>query len=212
MKAVIAGALALAAGASSALAAVQSVSAPFALPLGGGHQQTLVLPAFDVSLGTLESVNITLNSTVSIRVAGENRNPTGNTTFSGSYSGWVTASGLPGEALTTTLAGLLPTQTVAPFGAESGFVYNPGLRSVSGSDGASFSGAEGPGLGNPVTITLRGDGSWDVFTSGSSTVAVTEFAATGNVTIEYGYAPVPTPAGVLALGLGGVVAARRRRA
>ena len=211
MKSVMAGALALAVGSASALAAVQSVSAPFTLALGGGQQVGLTLPGFDPALGTLESVRVSLNATVSILVSGENRNPQSGNTYSGSYNGTLSILGLPGQPVTTSLAGLLPTQTVGPFGSESGFVYAPGVRSTSGAQATNYTGFEAPGLGNPVNLTIRGDGQWAVNTTSSGTVNVSGFQAVGDVTIEYTYTAVPTP-GTAVLGLvGGLLAARRRR-
>lgn len=203
-------ALALVACAGSASAGVQTVSAGFNIPLSGGTQ-SLSLPGFNPALGTLTGVSVSVNAAVFITAVGTNTNPSGPNTFSGSYVGSVAVLGIPDLPLSVNMSGNLPEQTVAPFGFESGFVWNPGPRSASGSASSGLiSGAEMPGLGNPVLVDVRGTGSWQIWTSSNSTSEVTNFHAAGEVIIEYSYA-VPSAGSAALMGLGGLLAARRRR-
>lgn len=211
MKTVLACAVALCAGSTIASAAVQSVSGNFLIPLGAG-QATLTLAGFDTTLGTLQSVRVSVDAKVSIDVRGENRNALASNTFAGSYFGSVTVSGIPEVPLVASMNAPLLAQTVAPFGSEASFVYAPGVQWATNSNSATIpAGPEAPGIGSPVELLIRGTGGWNVTTTSNSQINIQSFQADGTVTIEYTYAPIPAPAAAGLLGVAGVVAARRRR-
>lgn len=186
--------------------------------------QVLSLTQFDPTLGTLNSVSVTLDGTVLGNASGESRDAA-SATVTLNLSAEITAS----TAALDSLAVVLPVASESfaatafdgsiDFGGTSG-VSLTGLTAtesafsmLTGTDMAEFIGA------GTVDILIGASGI--AYGSGAGNL-ITEFAteAGANVTVVYDYdpsvtppAPVPLPAGLplLALGMGALAIARRRK-
>jgi hypothetical protein len=65
--------------------------------------------------------------------------------------------------------------------------------------------------GPDFTVNYSGNGLFGIQGGGNATIDVTDFAGSGTVTVEYHFDVVPAPGAAAVLGLGGLMAARRRR-
>lgn len=206
MKAISIGIVALAAAAGSASAAVQTDSfsfGPSAVPFVGFN----ALDKFDTNGGlhVLTGMTLTFEGTLSANVSA--------TALSGPQ---VVNVGVLGSSDATdglfNLALDFEDDWSSPI-LNSGDVHNFGLLSVS--DTAIYN---VPALlwglytgAGTFDVDFDGTGLFGVQGGGNATIDVTNFAGSGTVTVEYTYNVIPTPGAMALLGMGGLLAARRRR-
>jgi len=205
---------ALAAAAGTASAAVETYTQNWAFPLSPNNA-TLVFPKFDTLGGTrvLTKVEMLTNSTMTANITAENN------------------SALPAPAFTVNLSGFV---TVA-FGSLNGFnaLNQAAGASVAATDGITGSGPDFNDFGaladsgsgatdttsglasftapGTINANIFGSGGFSVGGSTDSTQNVSIFQGNGDVTINYYWEPIPAPASLALLGMGGLVISRRRR-
>lgn len=210
MKSIIlASAVALSAG--SASAAIIEHTLPFNLGIPGS--QTLMVPAFDLSLGTLTRVTLSVDAAIRARVTAENRSTQPNE-YTARISGTVTADG-PGDLDTNaTMAFLSPSLPVAPADGVAGSgpdFANFGTLSANGANATDINGGFESFTGDNLPVTVTSVGQFRVTGLGNSLIRIGDFRAEGTVIVTYEYTPIPTPGALALLGLGGMATLRRRR-
>lgn len=182
--------------------------------------KTFVMAQFDTSLGTLNSVTLSLGDSLAQTLMYENLNGPGTITFE--IAG-VSKTGCDfvlkftgGSTLLADAIDNTPTYSytaydgVMDFGGTSGGTYLINLSQLAGSlyTGAGMSPFIGTGsLSFDAVATGR---SAYRMTGGNGAVGVMTSAG-ANVTLVYDYTPVPEPATFGLLSLGGLILARRRR-
>lgn len=176
---------------------------------------TVSIPQFDDKNGTreLKEVSLLVNAALRASVTGENDASLSAPTFELGMSGFMT---IDFGSLTTSLS------------FDDSFVTN----GVAGSDGVAGSGPDFwdfgfvsvQKAGSDMTTNLSAflgtghldaelvaSGGFAITGTPESTFTVSDFKATGNVQIVYGYAQVPGPAGLALMATGLLVSRRRRR-
>ncbi|MDX9911874.1 MAG: choice-of-anchor E domain-containing protein [Phycisphaerales bacterium] len=209
----------VAALAGLASADVTSETQNFSFPLSPGGT-TLNFAQFDTQGGTRElcKVSFSFDALIGANVTAENDSTLPAPNFAINLSGFITIdvgnpavlSGFAGINQVAG-AGVGPSDGVADSGPDFhdfGFLSDD----ASGMDMttllADFVQFIGAGT---VPVDIDASAGFSVSGSTDSTINVTDLAASGSVTITYEYKVVPAPASVALLGLGGLVAGRRRR-
>jgi hypothetical protein len=205
-KTIALGALVLAAAAGSASAGVQTSSfsyGPNSVPYSGSG----TLAKFDDNGGlyVLKNIVFTYNVTLSANVSV--------TALSGPQSVDV---GVVGNANATDGLFSLPISLSGSWTSpvlNSGDTHNFGVLTVSDFASYTVPAALWPlytGAGT-ISINYSGTGLFGVQGGGNATIDVTNFGGSGSVTVQYFYNIIPTPGAMALLGMGGLLAGRRRR-
>jgi len=199
----------LCAGAASAGIVTHTV--PFTLGVPGST--TVFVPAFNDSLGTLTRVTLTINTAIRARVTAENHS-TQNNQFTTSIGGTVSADG-PGDldaaaimSFTSLPINVGPSDGVALIGPD---FADFGIVSATGAAAQQLNGGFEAFTGQAMPVAVSTLGQFRVSGQGNSTIRVGAFAADGDVIITYEFNPIPTPGAAALLGVGGLLALRRRR-
>ncbi|MFV0643071.1 MAG: choice-of-anchor E domain-containing protein [Sphingomonadaceae bacterium] len=179
--------------------------------------ETLSIPQFDASLGTLNSVKLLLTGYVEGLIRAENTAPNSSTSLEMRLTARIAATS-DGVELVRTFPMVLHTEALAAsdgtldFGGTSGFtsewLYGTDTDSATLTmDLASYIGA------GTVDFVMSGLGISDHSGGGNVIVAFTQLAA-ADLEVTYDYSPIPLPASAPLL-LGGIAllgrAAARRR-
>jgi hypothetical protein len=184
--------------------------------------RALLLQKFDSSLGTLNSVTLTLNASMSQTLMYENLDGPGSITFEitgGQKTRCEYAVSFTGgsQLLADTILNT-PTYLFEAFdggfdfGGTSGATHVVGLSQSSGNvyTGVDMAAFVGTGvLDLSLTTGAHGASAWQA-TSGNIAVGVSTIAG-AEVSVAYDYTAVPEPATIGLLSLGGLLLARRRR-
>lgn len=198
------------------MAASVSYNAPFSFPLSPGSQ-TVSLPQFDTAGGTkvLTSISIDLDALIQAAVTAENDSAiAGN--MGVDLTGLVKAT-VPSTSLT---AGILQSAGPVPVAATDGTpdsgpdYYNFGTVTGSDSSNTVLFGGFAPYVGTGTwNATINGNGGFSVNGVTSSTIKISNFGASGEVSVTYNYNLVPEPStlGLLSLGVAGLAMACARR-
>lgn len=186
----------------------------FGFPLSPGSQQ-LVFNQFDDNGGlhVLKNVTLIVEATIGANVTAENDSPIDAPLFGVNINGSVTASfgGLFAIVLLndTQFAPVGPSDGVPGSGPD---FHDFGFLSDSGDDtkraNANFAAFIGNGT---INADVNGGGGFSVTGSTDSTLVITDFAASGLVTIIYTYNVIPAPGAMALLAAAGLVGVRRRR-
>ncbi|MDX9911875.1 MAG: choice-of-anchor E domain-containing protein [Phycisphaerales bacterium] len=215
----LSGVAALAAASTFAAADITSETQNFSFPLSPGGT-TLNFAQFDTLGGTRELCKVTFefDATVQGQVTAENDSSLPAPNFGVQLTGFLTLDvGAP--AVLSGFGGIneVASQGVGPSDGNTGSgpdFHDFGLLSdnISGmdmttllADFAQFIG------GGTVPVAIAGSAGFSVSGTTDSSLDITNLGASGSVTITYEYKIVPAPASVALLGLGGLVAGRRRR-
>lgn len=199
----------LCAGAASAEIVTNTV--PFTLGVPGST--TVFVPSFDDSLGTLTRVTLTISAAIRAQVTAENQS-TQNNQFTTRISGSVSADG-PGDLDANATMSFLsqpinvgPSDGVALSGPD---FANFGTVSAAGTAAQQLNGGFEAFTGPAMPVLVSTIGQFRVSGEGNSTIKVGSFGADGAVIVTYEYSPIPTPGAAALLGVGGLLALRRRR-
>lgn len=201
--------------ASVAAADVVSYDAQFATKKTN-WSDSITLPLFDPSLGTLNKVSWTLWGEVAgtARFESEDSGPADITM---KLSATLTLFGPDASVLQITIPFFQLVETVTAydgitdFGGTSGRTYT-GLQADKAESGETIAPgqlAQFTGVGDLI-LPLTAEGSSTATGAGNIISAFSTFAA-AKATISYEYTPVPAPGALALAGLGGLVLARRRR-
>jgi len=204
------GALALVVAAGTASAAVQS----FTVPFNSGVPNVvpginIVLPKFDTQGGLhiLTGVSFSGIGTVQAAIIGIN-DAAVESTLTVDLSGTLVLL-VPGSVIVANFLDSETSPALAP-GASHDFGLISDTNNfgpAAGSPLAFFNGAPGDTFAVTGTVT----GGFTVSGAGNATIEISNFAALGEVTVEYTFDIIPTPSAAALLGLGGLAVARRRR-
>jgi len=202
--------VALLAAAGTASAAVESFTTPF----NSGVPNVvpginISLPKFDTQGGlrVLTGVSFTGIGTVQAAIIGTNDAPA-ISTLTVDLSGTLVLI-VPGNVIVSNFIDSETSPALAP-GASHDFGLisdTNNLGPVAGAPLAFFNGAPGDTFAVTGTVT----GGFTVSGAGNATISISDFAAFGDVTVEYSFFIIPTPGAAALLGLGGLAVARRRR-
>ncbi len=204
----------LAGAAATSLAGVDTQTLPWAFPLSP-NSQILPFNKFDDGAGTkvLTKVEMLFNATMGANVTAENDSALPAPDFAVNLSGFVTVSfsslsGFVGLSQSASAA-VSASDGIADSGPD---YHNFGLLSDSdsGSDDTTsgLGGYYGPGT---INATVFGSGGFSVSGSTDSSLGVSDFAGSGDVTIKYYWDPIPAPASLGLAGMAMIAAGRRRR-
>ncbi len=200
---------------SSALTITETLT--FSFPLSPGSQ-ILDFAQFDDASGTLqlETVTLELNLTEQANVTGENDSAIPGS-MAVNLSGNGTASGL-GLSAVVALSETTPSASVTATDGvpDSGTDYHDfGTVSDSGSDSDmlhylidNLSAFIGTGT---VAIDIDASGGFSISGVTDSTLKISNFGASGNAKMTYGYSTIPEPATLSILGLGGLMLIRKKK-
>lgn len=199
--------------AGTALAGVDTQTLNWAFPLSP-NSQILPFDKFDDGGGTkvLTKVEMMFNATMGANVTAENDSALPAPDFAVNLSGFVTVSfsslsGFVGLAQGAA-AGVDASDGIADSGPDFhdfGFISDSGNGSDDTTSG--LAGYYGPGT---INATVFGSGGFSVSGSTDSSLGVSDFAGSGDVTIKYYWDPIPAP-GAFGLAAMGMLAAGRRR-
>jgi hypothetical protein len=212
--------MAIAAGASAqSIETFDVVFANMTSPIVANATDTFALPEFNSNLGTLQSVSLTLNSTI-VGYANVLDFGPGTGNFTGSSADFsaggnnITLSGPLGltEIANPIVTGFAGSVTAGGSALSTG-ISNSFSVTASDSNLSNYEAAGGGSLNETLTLSALGTfggtqiGSQQVFFGGEATAA-------GDVSVKYTFVPIPEPsaytamAGVAALG---VAVLRRKR-
>ena len=185
---------------------------------GLSFTDTLYLPQFDTSLGTLTGVTLNISDAEQAQVTIENGSP-------------------DPASVTINLTGLVEAKDNVSFDSTANLSQSWGPYSLAANEGPiipTYNGS-GPDFQNLGTITssatetvtsfdlslyegagtvpiaVSGSGGWSAQGTTAYSLIINEFAGEGNVYATYTYTPVPEPSSALFLGLGGLALACYRR-
>jgi hypothetical protein len=185
---------------------------------GLSFTDTLYLPQFDTSLGTLTGVTLHITDAEQAQVTVENGSP-------------------DSASVTINLTGLVEAKDNVSFDSTANLSQSWGPYSLAANEGPiipTYNGS-GPDFQNLGTITssatetvtsfdlslyqgagtvpiaVSGSGGWSAQGTTAYSLIINEFAGEGNVYATYTYTPVPEPSSALFLGLGGLALACYRR-
>src|ERR1017187_1308300 len=185
---------------------------------GLSFTDTLYLPQFDTSLGTLTGVTLNISDTEQAEVTVENGSASP-ASITVSLAGSVEATdnnGIDSIAILNKNFGpysllanegpTIPTYNGSgPDFQDLGLISDTATKTASSSDLSLY---EGPGT---VPIDITGLGGWNASGSTAYSLNINEFVGQGSVYATYTYTPVPEPSSALFLGLGGLALVWRRR-
>lgn len=204
----------LAGAAATSLAGVDTQTQNWSFPLSP-NTATLTFNKFNDAGGTkvLTKVEMLFNAGMGANVTAENDSTLPAPDFAVNLSGFVTVSfsSLSGFAGLTQSgsAGVAATDGISDSGPD---FHNFGYLSDSdfGSDDTTsgLGGYYGPGT---INATVFGSGGFSVSGTTDSTLHLSDFTGSGDVTIKYYWDPVPAPASLGIAAMGMIVAGRRRR-
>ena len=178
---------------------------------GLSFTDTLYLPQFDTSLGTLTGVTLNISDAEQAQVTIENGSP-------------------DPASVTINLTGLVEAKDNVSFDSTANLSQSWGPYSLAANEGPiipTYNGS-GPDFQNLGTITssatetvtsfdlslyegagtvpiaVSGSGGWSAQGTTAYSLIINEFAGEGNVYATYTYTPVPEPSSALFLGFGGL--------
>ena len=199
---------------------VQSQSFAFPLSPGGA---TLQFNQFDPFEGVapgferiLQKVVITVDATIGANVTAENDSEIGSEFFAVNLTGFVTVNfgGLSTAVLLSQTevapGGIGPSDGVPGSGPD---FYDFGFVSDTDSDMDMTDVGLGAYIGNgTIGAIIAGNGGFSVSGVTDSVLTVSDFGASGVITIEYFFKIIPAPGAAGMLAMVGLFGARRRRA
>jgi len=196
-------------GSTSCIAATQQVSGQTNRS-EANWSQTINIPQFNSSLGTLNAIKVTFRCVVDGTLRGENTSPTSDAILTSTLSANCLTSGfnLSLSPSTNFSFNAQPFDGVLDFGGTSGFTNSDLTDSAFGStaflsDSNTLN--QFAGSGN-VTFSISATGA-SVVTGPGNFVAGTTTFAQGFITVEYDYTPVaPAPSEVPTLSEWGMIA------
>ncbi len=208
-------AAAVLAAAGAANAGFISQTLPYGFPLSPGDQM-VAFAQFDPSLGTLTKVELFFDGFMGATATAENDSDLDAPGFGLSLSGNMSVSigGLSDVGLVNTAF----AQALAP-------TNNGGVANESGPDfhdfgavGDTFAGADDAvaglapfiGLG-AINADVSGSAGFSFFGTTDATLGIDNLGAFGEITVNYYYDEIPAPGALALVGVGGLVATRRRR-
>lgn len=185
---------------------------------GLSFTDTLYLPQFDTSLGTLTGVTLNISDAEQAQVTIENGSPdsasvtinltglveaTDNISFDSTAN--LSQSWGP-YSLAANEGPIIPTYNGSgPDFANLGTITSSATKTVTSFDLSLY---EGSGT---VPVTVNGSGGWSAQGTTAYSLIINEFAGEGSVYATYTYTPVPEPSSALFLGFGGLALACYRR-
>lgn len=199
---------------------VQTWNFGFQLSPGGASMD---FAQFDTSTGNpnatreLQKVIITIDVTIGANITAENDNIDPAEFFGVNLTGLATldfgtlgagAAIIQNDTVPGGVGGSDGVPGSGPDFWDFGFVSGSDSDMDMTSDAATLAQFIGNGT---MTATIAGSGGFAVSGASNSTINVTDFGASGTVTIEYLYKIIPTPGSAALIGLAGVVAVGRRR-
>ncbi len=215
MRSLFAATLAVSCAAGAAVADISSFSVPF--QFGANNGSALVqLPQFSQPTSILSTVAFTLDATIRAKVRAENYSPSPGT-IQFSIKGDVSATGVGIDAFAAGIVFDSPTVTLAGADAAlfSGLDFiNFGTVSANKSVAVNpVPGLEAYSGGGNMSVILGSTGRWTLNSgNGNTYFEIRDFEVVGTATIAYTFSTIPTPGAAALVGLGGLVATRRRRA
>ncbi|MGP8219487.1 MAG: choice-of-anchor E domain-containing protein, partial [Limisphaerales bacterium] len=179
---------------------------------------TLYLPQFDTSLGTLTGVTLHITDSEQAEVTIENGSASP-ASITVNLAGSVEATdndtidsialldqSFGPYSLAANEGPIIPTYNGSgPDFANLGTITSSATKTVTSFDLSLY---EGSGT---VPVTVDGSGGWSAEGTTAYSLIINEFAGEGSVYATYTYTPVPEPSSVLFLGLGGLALACYRR-
>ncbi|MCC7351022.1 MAG: choice-of-anchor E domain-containing protein [Phycisphaerales bacterium] len=162
---------------------------------------------------TLTSITLELNSTIGANTTGENdSNTSGSLTMNLSGNATADLFALSTASIVNTSAG--PVSVAATDGITGSGPDFHNFGAVSGNDFDSDTIVSGfasfIGLGT-IDVSVDANGGFNISGVSNSTLQVSNFNASGTVTVIYEYTQVPEPSALSLLALGGLAMLRRRR-
>jgi hypothetical protein len=166
---------------------------------------TASLPQFNPALGTLTSVEISIDALIQASITGENDSATaGNMTAN--LSGNATAAGPSGLSATAAInASSGPVSLAATDGTSGSGPDFHDFGAVSGSDSDTdlISSSLSPYIGaGSVSYNINGSGGFSLSGVSNSTLTIDDFGANGTIEVTYTYTPVPEPASLAMMASG----------
>ena len=209
-----AAAVALTGAAHAGLSEVQSLN--FSFPLSPGDA-TLTFDQFDDQGGTrvLKEVRLFLDGFIQASVTAENDSTLPAPDFALNLSGnmSVTFGNLSGTGLfneTFNTDGSVGPSDGNPGSGPDFWDFGTVSDSATDDDDTTTDLAQYIG-GGTIDADIVASGGFSVSGSTDSTLVITDFGASGSVTIEYIYNIIPAPAGLAIFGAAGLAGTRRRR-
>ncbi|QQE12988.1 PEP-CTERM sorting domain-containing protein [Planctomycetota bacterium] len=198
--------------AATASAALIDDSAPFAFPLSPATQ-TVALDQFDPALGTLISVTIEIEGEVTADITAENDSVLDAPGYQISLTANFEAVA-PGTSAVVALndawaQALVATDGVPGSGAD---FHDFGTLSDDNSNSNSIVSGLAPYIGTgTIDVDVNGSAGFSFSGTTDSSLDISNLAGEGEVTVIYNYIPIPEPASMALLGLGGVAILARRK-
>jgi hypothetical protein len=189
----------------------ESQNQAFAFPLSPGSQ-SLQFNLFDDMGGTrqLQLVEIFLNITIGAGVKATNDSQIPAEFFAVNLSGFtqVNFGGLSATGLTDKTEAVPDDDLPIMPGETWDFGFVSDSDSASNSTASNLQNFIGVGTMNAL---VNGSGGFSVQGVADATLVLSDFGASGDVTIVYHYKLIPAPGALALLGLAGLVGTRRRR-
>ncbi|MCC6429144.1 MAG: PEP-CTERM sorting domain-containing protein [Phycisphaerales bacterium] len=200
--------------ATASVAGVDTQTQNWGFPLSP-NTATLVFNKFDDGAGTkvLTKVEMLFSATMGANVTAENDSALPAPDFAVNLTGFVTVSfstlsGFVGLSQSAA-AGVAATDGVADSGPD---FHDFGMLSDSDSGmDDTTSGLAGYYAPGTINADIFGSGGFSVSGTTDSTLKLSDFMGSGDVTINYYWDPIPAPASLGLAALGMIAAGRRRR-